>query len=176
MSELSTFAQGEPHRFRMIGDWFVATRTQGLHSVRIGATAERSVDLLHALTAHLDSEVDIRMADVRSGRVWEGALLALHAVRDVVGRLRMPLASYGGVELTVFTAEDQLTITPELLLVIYARTDRWSFLLDGMGLIERQELPQADWVPSRETLRPQEELEFALNAAAERIGLREVTA
>ena len=90
-------------------------------------------------------------------------------------RLRLALAAYGGVEISVFTDTDQLTLTPEMLLVIYARTDRWAFLLDGMGLLERDGMPTPTWVPSRATLRPEAQLEQALQAAAERLRLEEIT-
>lgn len=173
MSELTAFELAEAPRFRVGHDWFVITREHDVTCVRVGATAERVVDMLHALSVHLDPAVDVRMDDVRTGRQWEGALLALPDVRETVGRLRLPVAAYGGVELSLFTGSDQLTLTPEMLLVIYARTDRWAFLLDGLGLLERATVPEPSWVPVRSTLRAEPQLEQALQAAAERLGLRE---
>lgn len=175
MSELVSLAQTDAHRFRGGDDWFVLERAPGLVTARVGASAERIVDLWHALLVHLAPAVDVRIADVRTGRVWAGAFCALPDVREAIGRLRLSLAAYGGVEVAVYTDGDQLTLTPEMLLVIYARTDRWAFLLDGMGLQERPVTPTPTWQPSRETLRAEASLEAALQAAAERLRLEEVT-
>lgn len=174
MSELSTLATAESHRFRASQDWFVVTRVQGVMCTRVGASAERTVDLMHALSAHLDPAVDMRIRDLRTARTWRGDLLGLQDVREAVGRLRLTLAAYGGVELSLFTADDQLTLTPELLLVIYSRTDRWAFLLDGMGLTERAEMPPRTWRVSRDVLRDEPPLLQALESAAERLSLEAV--
>ncbi len=170
-NELSPFDSDAAGRFRRAGDWFITSSADGVYTACIGATAERAVDLLHALAIHLDPAVDLYVADVRTRTEWVGRDLALPDVRDALGRLRFPLATYGGVELTVHTPDDQLSLTPELLLVIYARTDRWFFLLDGMGLEERAAPPQSVWSPHRTTLAPSPELAGALAAAASRLGL-----
>lgn len=176
MSELVSLAQTDVHRFRGGDDWFVLDRDASVITARVGATAERVVDLWHALTAYLAPAVDVHVLDVRTGRGWAGAFCALPDVRETIGRLRLSLAAYGGVELSVFTDSDQLTLTPELLLVIYARTDRWAFLLDNLGLVEREAMPSPTWIPSRSTLRPEPQLEQALQSAAERMRLTEITA
>lgn len=175
MSELVALAQADAHRFRGGDDWFVQSQVQGTMCSRVGATADRVVDIWHALTLHLDPAVDVYIDDVRSGRQWEGTLLALPEVREAIGRLRLPLAAYGGVEISVYTDQDQLTLTPELVLVIYARTDRWAFLLDGLGVLERPDIPPPVWVPTRRTLRPEPQLADVLQATAERLALHEVT-
>lgn len=175
MRELASLAQADTQRFCDGADWFVVAREPALVVVRVGAAAERVVDVWHALAAHLDAVVDVHIADVRTARAWQGALLALPNVRDAMGRLRLPLCAYGGVEFSLFTDTDQLTITPELLLVIYARTDRWAFLLDGMGLAERPAMPAPTWTPSREALRPEPQLELVLQDTAERLRLAEIT-
>ncbi len=171
MSELSAFEQAEAPRFRTGLDWFVISSAQDVTCIRIGATAERVVDMLHALSVYLDPAVDLHIDDARTGRRWQGTLLPLPEVRETVGRLRLPLAAYGGVEVSLFTDSDQLTLTPEMQLVIYARTDRWAFLLDGMGLLERTTAPAPSWVPQRGALRAEPQLEQALEAAAERLDL-----
>jgi hypothetical protein len=136
-------------RFRRESDWFVASRRGSIHVASVGTIGERAVDLLRALAVHLDPAVDVVLESLRDGAVWEGRLLALPDVREAIGRLRLPLAMYGGVELTLVTPEDQLTLTPELAIVIYARSDRWLFLLEGMGLVERAAAPPPVWRPSR---------------------------
>jgi len=173
MSEQVLFSQADGHRFRGGDDWFVMTRTPSVVTACVAAAAERVLDLWHALSVHLAPAVDVEMVDLRTGRAWSGAFCALPDVRDTMGRLRLSLAAYGGVEVSVFTDTDQLTLTPEMLLVIYARTDRWAFLLDNMGLVERAEMPRPTWMPSRAVLSPEGQLEQALQAAAERLGLEE---
>jgi hypothetical protein len=158
-------------RFRPAADWFIASTDGAVYTARIGASAERVVDLLHALALHLDPAVDVRITDCRTGAVWVGSDVALPDVRDALGRLRFPLATCAGVEVTVFTPDDQLSLTPELLLVAYARSDRWFFLLEGMGLAERGTPPPVVWTPSRQRLAPCPDLDMALRATASRLGL-----
>lgn len=158
-------------RFRPPTDWFVASVLDGVYVARVGTTAERAVDLLHSLSVHLDPAVDVVISDRRNGVEWVGFDVALPDLRDALGRLRFPLATYGGVELTVFGPDDQLSLTPELLLVIYSRSDRWYFLLDGLGLAERSAPPAPVWAPARSMLTPSPELSTALTAAAARLGL-----
>lgn len=169
-SSLSTIG-GEPSYHRALDDWFVVSRVGGLSCTQVVATAERVVDLLHVLSQYLDPAVDVHCEDVRRARRWGGALLPLPDVREVVGRLRLPLAAYGGVEWSMFTPEDQLSLTPELLLVVYARTDRWTFLLEGMGLVERETALPPTWIPDRRALRAAPALEVALDTAVSRLAL-----
>ena len=61
-------------------------------------------------------------------------------MRDVVARLRLLIARYGGMELSVFDAEDQLSLNAHLELYIYSRSDKWLYLLEGRGLEERTRL------------------------------------
>ncbi len=170
-NEMSSLGSDEAGRFRPRSDWFVASVHDGVHTARIGTTAERAVDLLHALSVHLDPAVDVVVTDWRSGTEWVGIDVALPDLRDALGRLRFLLATYGGVEMTVFGPDDQLSLTPELLLVIYSRSDRWYFLLEGLGLSERAAPPAPVWVPRRSMLTAAPELSTALAAAATRLGL-----
>jgi hypothetical protein len=158
-------------RFRRETDWFVARKSSGFYVAQVGTIGERAVDLLPALALHLDPAVDMTIESLRDKLAWDGKSLALPDVREVIGRLRLPLAMYGGVEIALMSADDQLTLTPELQLVVYSRTDRWFFLLDGMGLVERSAPPPAVWTPSRRRLQPVGDLTVALNAAAERLAL-----
>jgi hypothetical protein len=170
-NEPSLSDRDEARRFRPTSEWFVASRDRGVYVARIGTTAERALDLMQVLAAYLDPTVDVVIDDVRSGAEWLGVDVPLPALRDVLGRLRVPLATFGGVELTVIGPDDQLSLTPELLIVIYSRSDRWYFLLDGLGLRERAALPAPTWASSRSALKPSPELAAALTAAAARLGL-----
>lgn len=172
MAERDVAAADIALRFRRDADWFVTGRSSGLYVAQIGTIGERAVDLLPTLALNLDPAVDLVVDSLRDGMQWTGASLALPDVREVLGRLRLPLAMYGGVEIALVSSDDQLTLTPELLLVIYARTDRWFFLLDGLGLVERASPPPPVWSTSREGLTAVPDLTAALESAAERLGLR----
>jgi hypothetical protein len=171
-NELSPAGRDDAGRFRPMSDWFIASRDGGVYVARIGTTAERALDLMQVLAGYLDPAVDVVIDDVRSATEWLGVDVPLPELRDALGRLRFPLATYGGVELTVVGPDDQLSLTPELLIVIYSRSDRWYFLLDGLGLCERTALPLPTWASSRSALQPSPELAAALTAAAARLGLR----
>jgi hypothetical protein len=176
MSELSQLRPSGRGRFHPSEDWFVHGVEQEIHRVVIGTNAERVLDTLHALCLHLDPAVDIALRDQRTARRWDGYVLPLPEVREAVGRLRLPIASYGGVELSLFTGDDQLSLTPELLLVIYARTDRWTFLLEEIGFVAREVMPPPTWRLADQALRPAPALHDALEAVATRLGLHVVPA
>ena len=161
-------------RFRSGVDAFTYAERRGVHEARVAAGAERVVDLLHALTEELAPTVDVALHDVRTGGRWSARDASLPQVREAIARLKVPLAVYGGVELAVFTPEDQLTLTPDLVLYVHARTDRWLYLLQGKGLEEAAR-------PALETvaLRPEQygdapELTTLLPAVVARLGLQAV--
>jgi hypothetical protein len=161
-------------RFRSGVDEFTFVERATHCEARLAPSAERVVDLFHVFAEHLGPAVDVSLHDVRSGRAWAGRDLALPDVREGIARLKVPLAAYGGVELAVYTDEDQLTLTPDLALYIFARSDRWLYLLQGKGLVETT-APPAEPPP----LRPEQfgeaaELAGALDAVAERMGLAPV--
>jgi len=166
---------GQGTRFRSHTDWFVAGMQDDVHVAQVGTTGERAVDLLHALAFHLDPAVDMVIDSVRERKAWQGSFLALPDVRDAIGRLKLTLSTYGGVEISVFTPDDQLSLTPELSLVVYARTDRWLYLLEGMGLEERVVQPPSVWRASRNRLAPAPELVESIRAAVDRLALAPMT-
>lgn len=147
-----TYREGSPdfsvaRRFRARGDAFSFTREPSHYVAHLVANAERVVDLFLALTAHLPPAVDVVLGDARSRRSWRGERLALPDVHAALARIRGPIAACGGVEVALFTSEDQLTLDPRLELFIYARTDRWAYLLAGMGLEERATVVGRGWTP-----------------------------
>jgi hypothetical protein len=158
-------------RFRADVDDFTFARTGDVYEARVMANAERVVDLLVALAAHLPPAVDVALEDVRSGHAWSGMDVALADVREVLARLKVPLAAYGGVELAVYSGDDQLTVTPDLELFVFARTDRWLYILQGKGLVEADGRPADTWRLLPEDLGAAPELAQALAAVVERLGL-----
>jgi len=159
-------------RFRSNVDGFTYQQDGDHYTARVVANAERMVDLFHNLSEHLPPAVDVAVEDVRTGRSWKGESLALPDVRDTLARLKSVLATHGGVEMAVYSSEDQLTLTPNLELFIYSRTDQWLYILKGRGLQEVREVHARSWTLRREDFPPAPELEAALTGAAERLGLK----
>lgn len=159
-------------RFRVSADGFTFEHGEDLFTAHVVANAERVVDLFYNLTEQLPPAVDVVVDDLRSGRSWKGESIALPDVREAIARLKILLARYGGVEFSVYTPDDQLTLNPYLELFIYARTDRWLYLLEGKGLEEQSRLQTKSWKTSRQHFPAAPDLVNAVTAAAERLGLQ----
>lgn len=158
-------------RFQRDGEWYVAGNRGALNMWRVHANSERAVDLLHRLSAHLDPVVDVVVDDERDAEQWEGALRFLPDVREAIGRLRWPLASYGGVEITLVTPDDQLSLMPSLELFIYSRHETWASRLEAEGVRARSSAPAPVWSPMDVPPRDAPELREALLTLAERLEL-----
>ena len=158
-------------RFRASMDGFTFVEEDDYYAAHVVANAERVVDLFYALTEQLSPAVDLVIDDKRAGRVWKGDALALPDVRDTLARLKVLLAQHGGVEVSVHTIDDQLTLNPYLELFIYARTDRWLYMLEGKGLQEQRMVRTKSWKVKREDFPAAPELDNAIAAAVERLGL-----
>jgi len=136
------------------------------------ANAERVVDLFYTLSELMAPAVDVYINDMRSHTAWAGQSMALPDVRDAVARLKVPLSTYGGVEITLYTSEDQLALTPQLELFIYSRSDRWVYLLTSMNLEERASLEDRLWGIQSWERAPAPALSDAVAAAAERLSIK----
>lgn len=158
-------------RFRTAADGFVFSKEDDYYSAHVVAHAERIVDLFLTLTEQLPPAVDVALYDVRGSRKWRGERLALPDVRDSLTRIRTLLATSGGAEIAVYSGEDQLTLNPMLEMFIYARTDRWLYLLQGKGLEERRLVRTNSWKLSRHEFQPAPELEQALSNMADSLRL-----
>ncbi len=159
------------HRFKVGSDGFTFSSEDGLYSAHVVANAERVVDLLHSLAEHMPPAVDVSLVDFRSGRSWKGESLPIDDVREQLARLKVLLGRYGGVELSVYTSNDQLTLNPYLELFIYARTDRWYYLLEGRGLEEQGAVHTKSWKQRRGHFPAAAELVNAVQTTVERLGL-----
>jgi hypothetical protein len=158
-------------RFRGAADGFVFTRESDYYAAHLVANAERVVDLFLALLEHLPPAVDVVVQDARSGRTWRGERLPLPDVRDALARIETLLAAYGGVEVSVFTSEDQITLSPVLELFIYSRTDQWLYVLQGKGLEERVSVQAKSWRAARRELPRAPELVAAIATLADTLRL-----
>ncbi|MFA6547313.1 MAG: hypothetical protein WCS99_23040 [Limisphaerales bacterium] len=151
---------------------FCSARERDLHVTQVAATMERNVDLLHALAEHLPQVVDLSLECLRSGRRFVGEGLSLAEVRETIARLKVPLVQGGGVELAVYTPEDQLALSPMLDLWIYSKSDRWVYLLVGEGLDEVAAIEPRTWHVARREFAGAPELVEAIEKTAERLTLR----
>ncbi|HEY7878177.1 MAG TPA: hypothetical protein VIC55_08120 [Gemmatimonadaceae bacterium] len=149
-------------RFRSAADGFAFSHDDDYYTAHLVANAERVVDLFIALLEHLPPAVDVAITDARSGHAWKGESLALPDVRDALSRLKTPLASNGGVEISVYTSEDQITINQMLEMFIYARTDQWLYILKGKGFEERRLVRTKSWRGIRREFADAPELTDAL--------------
>ena len=161
-------------RFRVSADGFTFEQEDDHFTAHIVANAERVVDLFYARSEHLSPAVDVVIEDLRSGRSWKGEAVALPDVRESIARLKILLARYGGAEVSVYTGDDQLSLNPYLELFIYARTDRWLYLLEGKGLEEQAVVQTKSWKTNRQHFPAAPDLVNAVTAAAERLGLQPV--
>jgi hypothetical protein len=159
-------------RFRASSDGFTFTEEDGVFTAHIVANAERVVDLFWTLTDLLGPAVDVHIDDLRSGRSWHGESLPLPDVRDTMARLRLLLARYGGIQISIFTSEDQLSLNEHLELFIYAKSDKWLYLLEGRGLEEMPRVRTKSWKIKRQAFPAAPDLVNALASAAEKLGLQ----
>jgi len=161
-------------RFRPAIDWYVVGQRGPLVECVVWSTAERLLRVYLSLLEHLDGEVDLVIETARDAGRWRGELRSLSDVRAALTPLQRPLVIHGGVEVSVYTPDEQLTITTALGLVIYARSDRWVYLLDAMGFSERSEAPPADWHPERAPMGSAPALQVAVDQIVERLALEPV--
>ncbi|MDB4882372.1 MAG: hypothetical protein JWL95_1138 [Gemmatimonadetes bacterium] len=161
-------------RFRASSDGFTFTEEEGVYTAHVVANAERVVDLFWNLSEMLSPAVDLYVDDLRSGRKWKGEALPLPDVRDTVARLKLLLARFGGVEMSVYTPEDQLALNPHLELFIYSKSDKWLYLLEGRGLEEQSRVRSKSWRIKRQGFPAAPDLVNAVATAAERLGLQRV--
>jgi hypothetical protein len=158
-------------RFRSAADGFVFVRETDYYMAHLVANAERVVDLFIALLEQLPPAVDIAIEDARSHRVWKGERLPLPDVRDGLARLKTLIANHGGLEISVYTSEDQLTLNPVLELFVYSRTDRWLYILKGKGLEERRLVHSKSWRLDRREFPDAPELVQEVAALADTLQL-----
>ncbi|MEP6780892.1 MAG: hypothetical protein ABJC26_13440, partial [Gemmatimonadaceae bacterium] len=107
------------YRFRSGADWFVASEQPDVQVLRLGANSERAVDLFQGLIGNLATTFDLSIESLRDRLAWRGVDCGRSEVREVIARLKLLLASSGGVEIAAYSADDQLTLTPELEIFIY---------------------------------------------------------
>ena len=161
--------------FRGESDGFVFGERDGVYEVVVMANADRAVELFLALAEHMAPAVRVELDDVRGGERWSGEDLALVDVRDAMARLKPVLTTFAGAEFTIVSDDDQLTITPNLDVFVYSRSDRWLYLLQGKGVRRVKRLRPRSWRLERGEFAPAPSVGQALRLTAERLGLQRVT-
>lgn len=158
-------------RFYRDTEWYEVSRVGSLFVTHVVANAERAADLFHRLSAYLAPQVDVVLIDARARAGWTGYLRAIPAIREALGPLRWLLASAGGVEFTLVTADDQISLMPTLDLVVISRGDAWPGRLEREGLTQRARGSRNDTSAPPSLLAPRPELTAALTMFAQRLAL-----
>ena len=154
-------------RFRTAPEGFtVAQDEPALWAWHVVAGAERAVDLFATLVAELPPVVTLEISDAHAGRAWKGEQCDNAGVRGAIAPLRAALIAAGGVEITVFAADDQVTLNPVLELFLYSKTERWTEVLLGLGLEEQRMVRTQSWKLRRHGLTPAPALSAAVEGAA----------
>jgi hypothetical protein len=159
-----------PH-FRSGWEGFVFGRRDGLYEAQLVPNADRTVELFLALLEHLVPAVDVRLDDWRTGRTWRGESLESGDVRDAIARSKQAWATYAGTEIAVIGGDEQVTLTANLELFVYAATDRWLYLLQGKGLRRLARLRTRSWSLTRGEFRRSPGAEAAVKLTVDRLQL-----
>jgi hypothetical protein len=162
------------NRFGAPSDVFVSRREGELFVSEVSASEENAVEHFRSLIDEMPALVDFSMTCLRTKRHFVGEGLHRTEVSETVARLRVPLVASGGVELAVYTADEQLSLSPLLDVWIYAKSDRWVYLLLGLGLEETAELPRRTWTVAPSEFTGARTLVSAVSVAAERLTLKVV--
>lgn len=159
-------------RFRSGNDGFTFDATpDGFYEAHVAANAERAADLIYVLAEHLPPAVELVLTDRRTKQTWHGSDIALPDVRDALARLKIPIATFGGVEISAYTADDQLSLTGALDLYAFGRSDRWLYLLQAKGLEQYGAVSNKPWRGQPWDKSPAPILSTAVAAAVERLSL-----
>jgi hypothetical protein len=162
-------------RFRPAADLFAIRKEKDVYVAEVRTGPDQAIDLFHDLIEQMPEVVDLSLDCIRTGRRYIGEGLQLTEVTETVARLKVPLVASGGVELSVYTAEEQLSLSPMLDLWIYAKSDRWLYFLLGKGLEETGTLPARGWTVAPGEFSGAPELVDALTQTAERLTLKLVS-
>lgn len=133
---------------------FAFGRHGALYEAHLVPNADRTVELFLALVEHLVPAVDVHLADARTGATWDGEALANGDVRDAIARSKATLATHAGTEVSITGGGEQLTLSANLELYAFARTDRWLYLLQGKGLQRVPRLRRRSWTLDAGEFRP----------------------
>ena len=161
------------HRFREEVEAFALWREGACWIGRTDATAERTLALFHALSAEMPGTVSVSFTRVRDGAESVGLALALSDVREGIARLRPALARTGGVVVTLWGDDRQLSLSAQLSVWLWSNTPAWRSALLAQGLVDVSppKLTDRRWAAAREELAGSRDLDLVLDAVTTRLGL-----
>ncbi len=159
------------NRFRPDAIPFAFAATAGGYVGRVVPAAEIAVDLLRDLSEHLGPALTVTVHDRRHRERWAGEGIALPDARDGVSRMRLALVRFGGVDVTLDDGDQALALTAHLELELRATTDRWYYVLAGLGLVEAPAVPRKRWIRREGDWTAEPEVQLAVAHGVERMGL-----
>ena len=112
--------------------------------------------------------------DWRNDQIWRADGVTQSALLDAFYSLRVPMIGSGGVEFTLDSAADQLSISAHLEVVTWSSTDRWLYLHERAGLRERPRLRGRLWRPARGTFAPAGTLTAGVRTLVRSLALKSV--
>src|SRR6185503_11946541 len=160
------------HRFRPPEEGFVFNERDGLFEARIVPKATRAIDLFLLLSFHLDSTVRVAVEDVRRGRTWHADSVALTYAREAMAGVGSLLLTHAGVEVAMLDTVNQVTLTSQLEIFVYSRTERWFYFLRDLGIRQYRSLESRSWTLQRAEFPTALELSTAVDAMVKRLELR----
>jgi hypothetical protein len=132
-------------RFVLPSEGFELLDRPGLFAARVVANADRAVVVFSALASHLDARVRVALDDRRGDRRWSGAAVDRDLLREVVLRAGVELSVAAGTEVAAWDDGAQITLSDHLDVVVYARSERWYYVLRGLGLTRHDAIAPRSW-------------------------------
>jgi hypothetical protein len=136
-------------RFRDTTDAFAVLRNGALTGARAIGNAEAMVELFLEMVPEFPNIFSLTVDDWRGGAVWHADSVTQAAFLDAFYALRIPVSGAGGVEFTLASEGEQLSLSSHLEVVAWAPTDRWLYLMERAGLREKSQLRGRLWRPAR---------------------------
>jgi hypothetical protein len=136
-------------RFRDASDTYTVIRRDGLVGARALGNAEAMVELFLELVPEFPNIFSLTIDDWRTQSAWRADGVTQAALLESFYSLRVPVIGAGGVEFTLVSDDEQLSLSAHLEVVVWSRTDRWLYLLDRAGLRERPRVRGRLWRPAR---------------------------
>jgi hypothetical protein len=161
-------------RFRDAADTYAVLRREGLVGTRALGNSEAMVELFLELVSEFPNLFSLTVDDWRNQTVWRADGVTQAALLDAFYPLRVPLIGAGGVEFTLESAGDQLSLSAHLEVITWSRTDRWLYLLDRAGLAERPRVRGRLWRPDRGAFAPAGSLSAGVKTFATTLALQSV--
>ncbi len=161
-------------RFRDATDTYAVMRRDGLVGTRAIGNAEAMVELFLEMIPEFPNIFSLTVDDWRNDRIWRAEGVTQSALLDAFYSLRVPIIGAGGVEFTLDSAADQLSISAHLEVVTWSSTDRWLYLHERAGLRERPRVRGRLWRPARGTFPPAGTLTAGVRTLVRSLALKSV--